>query len=251
MNPLQLFNQTNFSNSTWWQLKADVKGYRDEIGYDLVTEIAKNRIFRFLELNLKKINLKGKSRYLVQLFDDGYICWIDINGLEIDQFDDFHHKIVKCDEIFIKNKIPEIIDWILSQSKKVNFYKWGGTLGPNFDCSGLIQTAFMIHGINIPRDSYQIRNFCKHLFHFPGFVEDLKEGDLLFFGEKHKCNHVAIYINDGQFAHSSGIEHGRNGIGFDSIYESINDDTISKYYRSRLLSAGRVFRAYQWNKSIR
>ena len=68
MDTLLLFNQTNFSKSNWWKLKSNTLGYKDEFGNQIVTEIAKNRCFRIVEVDLKRKNHKFKSRYLVQLF---------------------------------------------------------------------------------------------------------------------------------------------------------------------------------------
>ena len=251
MNTLLLFNQTNFSTSNWWKLKRNILGYKDEQGSQIVTEIAKNRCFRIVELDLKRKNHKYKSRYLVQLFDDGYLCWINIQDLDIESSSNNYKKRLICDEIFIQNKIPFILDWIDLRSKELNKYKWGGTLGPDFDCSGLIQAAFMRQGINIPRDSYQIMRFCKHLFNFPGNNNLLQMGDLLFFGDNNVCNHVAIYSHEGIYYHSSGIEFGRNGISKENLYASKYDDKTSNYYRSKLLCAGRVTRSYLWNKTLR
>ena len=251
MSTLLLFNQTNFSTSNWWKLKSNILGYKDELGYQIVTEIARNRSFRFVELDLKRKNLKYKSRYLVQLFEDGYLCWINIQGLEIESFSTNYQNKFVCDELFIQNKIPFILDWIDLQSKVLNKYKWGGTLGPDFDCSGLIQAAFMRQEIFIPRDSYQIMLFCRHLFNFPGRIDQLQMGDLLFFGDSNSCNHIAIYDCNGFYYHSSGVEFGRNGISKENLYESQDDDTISRYYRSKLICAGRVTRSYLWNKTLR
>jgi len=251
MSTLLLFNQTNFSTSNWWKLKSNILGYKDELGHQIVTEIARNRCFRFVELDLKRKNLKYKSRYLVQLFEDGYLCWINIQGLEIESFSTNYQNKFVCDELFIQNKIPFILDWIDLQSKVLNRYKWGGTLGPDFDCSGLIQAAFMRQEIFIPRDSYQIMLFCRHLFNFPGPMDQLQMGDLLFFGDNNVCNHVAIYSHEGYYYHSSGIEFGRDGIYKERLYESEYDDNTSNYYRSKLISAGRVTRSYLWNKPLR
>ena len=251
MNTLLLFNQTNFSTSNWWKLKVNILGYKDELGYEVVTEIAKNRFFRIIELDLKRKNLKFKSRYLVQLFEDGYLCWINIEGLEIEICSNPGYGRFICDELYIQNKIPLILDWINLQSKKLNKYCWGGTLGPDFDCSGLIQAAFMRQNIYIPRDSYQIMRFCSHLFNFPREIDQLQMGDLLFFGDNNLCNHVAIYFQNGIYYHSSGIEFGRDGISKEKLYESQCDDEISKHYRSRLICAGRVTRSYLWNKTLR
>ena len=138
---------------------------------------------------------------------------------------------------------------IRDRSKVKNKYLWGGTLGPNFDCSGLIQTAFLNHEIYIPRDSYQIKSFCRHLFNFSENNYSLKKGDILFFGNKIKCDHVGIYKGDGLYYHSSGIDYGRNGIGIDTLKET--NDKISLHYQSKLMSAGRIIRSYRWDKSIR
>jgi len=250
MNTLLLFNQTNFSTSNWWKLKSNTVGYKDELGSQIVTEIAKNRCFRIVEVDLKRKKI-FKSRYLVQLFEDGYLCWINIQGLEIERFSNYFQKRFICSELFIQNKIPFILDWIDLQSKEINKYRWGGTLGPDFDCSGLIQAAFMMQEIFIPRDSYQIMRFCRHLFNFPGKTDQLKMGDLLFFGNNNVCNHVAIYYQNGIYYHSSGVEFGRNGISKEKLYESEYDDETSRYYRSKLICAGRVTRSYIWNKPLR
>jgi len=251
MNTLLLFSQTNFSTSTWWKLKRNILGYKNELGSQIVTEISKNRCFRIVELDLKRKNNRFKARYLVQLFEDGYLCWINIKGLEIERCSHYCQKRFICDEIFIQNKIPSILEWIHLQSKQINKYKWGGTLGPDFDCSGLIQTAFMREEIYIPRDSYQIRHFCRHLFNFPGKTHILQMGDLLFFGDNNVCNHVAIYSHNDIYYHSSGFDLGRNGISKEKLYESKNDDKISRYYRSKLICAGRVTRSYLWNRTLR
>tara|TARA_B100000900_G_scaffold301099_1_gene259692 strand:- start:152 stop:907 length:756 start_codon:yes stop_codon:yes gene_type:complete len=251
MNTLLLFNQTNFSTSNWWKLKSHTIGYKNEQDSQIVTEIAKNRCFKLVEIDLKRKNHKFKSRYLVQLFEDGYLCWINIQGLEIERCSNYFSKRFICNELFIRNKMPSILNWIDLQSKEVNKYKWGGTLGPDFDCSGLIQAAFMRQEIYIPRDSYQIMRFCRHLFNFPRKTNQLQMGDLLFFGDNNECNHVAIYYQNGIYYHSSGIEFGRNGISKEKLYESKYDDKTSRYYRSKLICAGRVTRSYQWNKFLR
>ena len=121
--------------------------------------------------------------------------------------------------------------------------------GPNFDCSGLIQTAFLKHQIHIPRDSFQIKSFCKHLLYYKESYAALRPGDLLFFGNEEKCDHIGIYKGDGLYYHSSGRDFGRNGIGLDTLKKS--NDKISLHYKSKLISAGRVVRNYRWDRTIR
>jgi len=158
-------------------------------------------------------------------------------------------KLSKKEDFFIKDKIKSILKWIKDQSELTNEYLWGGTLGPNFDCSGLIQTAFLKHHIHIPRDSYQIKSFCKHLFYFKESYTALQPGDLLFFGNEEKCDHIGIYKGDGFYYHSSGRDFGRNGIGLDTLKKS--NDKISLHYKSKLISAGRVVRNYRLDRTIR
>ena len=45
--------------------------------------------------------------------------------------------------------------------------------------------------------------------------------------------------------------NGRNGIALDNLLDVKNSDSVSHYYRSRLISAGRVTKSYLWNKTIR
>ena len=248
IDPISLFKQTNFSKTIWWRLKVNISGYQNETENKLVTEIFKNRIFRLLYPNIYQINHKF-SRILIQLYEDGYICWINLDGLIIEKYELRKTESLKNERFFIKDKITLIIKWIKNQAELTNEYLWGGTLGPNFDCSGLIQTAFLKHSIHIPRDSYQIKSFCKHLFYFKESYAALQPGDLLFFGNKEKCDHIGIYTGDGLYYHSSGREFGRNGIGLDTLKES--KDKISLHYKSKLISAGRVVRNYRWDRTIR
>ena len=125
-----------------------------------------------------------------------------------------------------------------------NKYLWGGTVGPNFDCSGLVQSAFASQGIWLPRDAYQQERFCKNLeIPLPNY-QILRPGDLLFFGSQEKCTHVAIYLGDGIYCHSSGIENGRNGIGCDGI-GSFDQNPVANFYRSQFRRAGRVLNSYE------
>ncbi len=250
MHPILLFKQNKFSKTIWWRLKVNIYGYKSITGDDLVTEIFKNRVFRLVEPDLDRVNWNNKKRILVQFYEDGYICWIDVAQLIIQKYKNSNEKIKYIDQgLYIQQKIPLIIKWIKLQAKRSNSYLWGGTLGPNFDCSGLIQTAFLKQGIFIPRDAYQMKKFCLHLFKFPSHDYLLRQGDLLFFGNNRICNHVGIYYKDGLYFHSSGKEYGRNGIYLDSI--DSKKDVISQHYCSKLISAGRIHRFYRWDKTIR
>ena len=247
-DPISLFKQTNISKTIWWKLKVNISGYQNERENKLVTEIFRNRVFKVLHPNIHELTHKF-SRILVQLYEDGYICCINLDGLIFEKYELEKPENSKKEHFFIKNKVNSILKWIKDQSEINNEYLWGGTLGPNFDCSGLIQTAFLKHQIHIPRDSFQIKSFCKHLFYYKESYTALRPGDLLFFGNEEKCDHIGIYKGDGFYYHSSGVEFGRNGIGLDTLKNS--NDKISLHYKSKLISAGRVVRNYRWDRTIR
>ena len=73
--------------------------------------------------------------------------------------------------------------------------------------------------------------------------EELIPGDLVFFGTASRCTHVAIYKGQGFYWHSSGVNHGRNGIGFDCLSRS-DMSPLACHYRSKLRGAGRVNRCH-------
>ena len=80
-------------------------------------------------------------------------------------------------------------------------YTWGGRSPKGFDCSGLVQTVFRLHGVDIPRDSWQQQ---QHGFLSKDY-RDAGSGDLLFFGKTpERVTHVAISLGDERFIHASG-----------------------------------------------
>ena len=116
-NPISLFKQTNFSKTIWWQLKVNISGYQNETEDKLVTEIFKNRIFRLLYPNIYQHN-QNFSRILVQLYEDGYICWINLDGLIIEKYELRKTMNFKNEYSFIKVKVPLILNWIKDQAEK-------------------------------------------------------------------------------------------------------------------------------------
>jgi cell wall-associated NlpC family hydrolase len=147
----------------------------------------------------------------------------------------------------IQARIPRAIAFAQAAMSQPNIYLWGGTLGPHYDCSGLVQHAFCAQEIWLPRDAYQQETFVQPIENKGDRPEDLVDvlepGDLIFFGTPVKATHVAIYLENGAYIHSSGKDQGRNGIGIDSIID--RREQVSQNYYAQLRGAGRVVRPYQ------
>ncbi|OLP16945.1 glycoside hydrolase [Leptolyngbya sp. 'hensonii'] len=147
------------------------------------------------------------------------------------------YQAVAWTEAEIQSHLPAVIAFTQAAMAQPNIYLWGGTVGPNYDCSGLMQAAFASVGIRLPRDAYQ-----QEAFTTPIDLADLRSGDLVFFGTPEKATHVGLYLGDQTYIHSSGQEQGRNGIGLDRL--SPDGDAVSQAYYRQLRGAGRVTRSY-------
>ena len=106
-----------------------------------------------------------------------------------------------------------------------------------------MQSAFASEGIWIPRDAYQQERFCQPVAVRPGVFALLRPGDLIFFGRPQRCTHVGLYLGAGRYLHSSGREHGHDGLGVDQLSPEA-DHPVSRHYRRELRGAGRVVRSH-------
>lgn len=181
-------------------------------------------------------DMSGLPALQVRLCEDGYVTWLPKEKLTALEPAPFQYRADSLSRAAIEQRLPAVITFVGTAMQQPNYYLWGGTLGPNYDCSGLIQAAFAASGIWLPRDSYQQEAFVQKID-----LDALLPGDLIFFGSE-KVNHVALYLGENCYYHSSGKESGRNGIGIDYLLGK--GDKISQSYWQKFWGCGRVMENY-------
>ncbi|MGL5511333.1 MAG: NlpC/P60 family protein [Microcoleaceae cyanobacterium] len=202
----------------------------------LTTQAKRGRHLQVVEL--------GEQNIQVCLCEDSYPGWLnpsDANKLKV-AGNNYVAKAVTRSAIV--SQLNQVIDFTYRAMNTPNSYLWGGTIGPNYDCSGLMQAAFLSIGVWLPRDAYQQEPFTQPIeFEQPAdLLELMQAGDLVFFGTRQKATHVGLYLGDGRYIHSSGKDQGRNGIGIDVL--SADGDAISQNYYRQLRGAGRLMASY-------
>ncbi len=201
----------------------------------LASQVATGR--RLSILNTTGTNDQNVLR--VRSIEDDYPGWLNAGDLtHLAPTPDIYQSSVITRQA-IEQRLPAVIDFTKRALSVPNQYLWGGTVAPNYDCSGLMQAAFAAQGIWLPRDSYQQEAFTKIV---P--ISELHPGDLIFFGTPQKTDHVAMYLGRQGYIHSSGIEIGRNGIGIDMLSADA-EDPVSQAYWKKFRRCGRVMSSYQ------
>ncbi|MBD2231913.1 C40 family peptidase [Phormidium tenue] len=203
--------------------------YKTDALEGLVTQATVGRHGRVVEAS--------PQGYALILCEDDYPGWISAADGDALELAERPYQPVSLDRSAIEPRLSEVIVFTQRAMAVPNTYLWGGTVGPNYDCSGLMQAAFASVGIRLPRDSYQQEAFTQ-----PIGWDELLPGDLIFFGTPERTKHVALYLGQGDYIHSSGVDQGRNGIGIDSLTDLSHP--VSAAYHRQLRRAGRVMSSY-------
>ena len=210
--------------------QTDLNIYDTPRGEGLVTQAATGR-------HLQVVSICADTAIEVCVCEDNYPGWLLAKDLSSLQVASSKYNAIALSSLQIKSRLPKVIDFTIQAMQQPNYYLWGGTVAPNYDCSGLMQAAFKSVGVWLPRDAYQQEAFTQKIS-----FEELLPGDLVFFGVTQKATHVGLYLGEGCYIHSSGQKQGRNGIGIDKL--SDGGDEVSKSYYQQLRGFGRVMSSY-------
>lgn len=216
-----------------YQCLANLNLYDAPSLQSLATQAVSGRQLKVLPKGL----MDHKQAIQVVLCEDDYPGWLPTEDLDLLEVAEAPYQAIARSASEIHDRLPQVIAYTRMAMAQPNHYLWGGTVGPNYDCSGLIQTAFAVAGIWLPRDAYQQESFVQ-----PIDLADLQPGDLIFFGTPDRATHVGLHLGDRQYIHSSGKDQGRNGIGIDLL--SAETDGVSQSYYRQLRGVGRVVASY-------
>lgn len=232
-------NTDPLSDIVEYRCKTDLDLYDSPDSTTLATQAIAGRHLRLRRSQL----LKETVAIEIQLCEDDYPAWLSAADREHLEIAPAPYRPQFLTRREVRRQLPKIIQFARQAGEIPNTYRWGGTAGPNYDCSGLIQTAFARQGIWLPRDAYQQEAFAEPI---APVSWELQPGDLIFFGPASKATHVGLYLGHGRYIHSSGPERGRDGIGIDRLWQT--DNEVSRHYAGQLRGVGRVATGYPFDR---
>lgn len=105
-------------------------------------------------------------------------------------------------------------------------YRWGGKSPLGIDCSGLCSISYLLNGVIIYRDAQRKDEYMRKIS-----LEEIKPGDLLFFP-----GHVAMYIGNNKYIHSSSS---LNGVNINSL--NPEDEDYKEDLAKTITDIGTIF----------
>ena len=116
-------------------------------------------------------------------------------------------------------------------------YLWGGVTPWGADCSGLVQSVFALHGLQLPRDAWQQAELGADAGRDVG---ELAPADLLFFSDRpdKRITHVGIALGERHMVH---LALGRGGYAIERLDD--RRDPYVERLRERFLFARRILGA--------
>jgi hypothetical protein len=113
-------------------------------------------------------------------------------------------------------------------------YQWGGVSPWGADCSGLVQTVFWLHGVQLPRDAWQQAEVGEDA---GADASGWRSGDLAFFSDREdrRVTHVGVALGQTRMVH---LALSRGGYAVEQLDSS--DDPYVSTLMTRFVRARRV-----------
>lgn len=208
-----------------WQ-GADKIIYQNIYGHAYAGEDEEQTVSDLVSGNILEI-LRETANHFVVHYPDGRQGLV--RKIEAQRFDEW-----------LKNLDPNVDNLVASSKKLMGVpYLWGGTSTKGMDCSGFTKTIYFLNGMVIPRDASQQVHTGQAVDSTLNF-ENLKKGDLLFFGTKatdstkEKVVHVGMWMGNNEFIHAS------NMVRISSM--DPNAENFDEWNRNRYLRTKRILK---------
>lgn len=200
--------------TSYGQARLSVIPIRAEASHssEMVSQLLYNETYTILE--------EQEDWLYIECLHDAYKGWIASNqvyyiSLEIfdTPFKRYNPALIEWDQQLEMNLfmgspfydiaptiVPPIERICLAAQRFINSpYLWGGRTGAGIDCSGLVQIAFRMGNVLLPRDAVQQAELGK-----PIVWGKQKRGDLAFFkNKKGKITHVGLLLSPDSILHAS------------------------------------------------
>jgi hypothetical protein len=113
-------------------------------------------------------------------------------------------------------------------------YQWGGVTPWGADCSGMVQSVFRLHGVELPRDAWQQAMTGDDA---GTDIAAARVGDLLFFTDREdrRITHVGIALGASRMVH---LALGRGGYAVDRL--DAEGDDYARRLAGRFVLARRI-----------
>ncbi|MCX7991113.1 MAG: NlpC/P60 family protein [Proteobacteria bacterium] len=161
--------------------------------------------------NFEKI--KENSAVTSSIQEDDFDGDEDINSENFADFDSKKQEyLYSLRDDDLKKLINSALDYVGAT------YKYGGDSIASLDCSAFVRRVFREVNINLPRTSREQYTLGSDVS-----LEELREGDLIFFAKRNRINHVGIYIGDNMYIHAA-----RKGKGV--IVSSLDSPYVKRYF---------------------
>lgn len=163
--------------------------------------------------------LEGENNGWIEVMLDDEIGYISAEYAEVKENLD---TAVTMTELLYGEGVSDVRVELCQYAKQFvgNPYVWGGTnLTKGADCSGFTLSVFKKYGINLPHYSVSQSQMGKKVS-----LSEAKAGDLVFYSNGRRVNHVGIYLGNGQVVHASSPRTGIkiSNVGYRTIHSIRN-----------------------------